>query len=678
MMARSTCWHSSCQFLQRSLSSGPRILLVCVIFVVLLLLTYPSSRSLLDVNTWCFLTSTRCVYPDAQSASGKPNIVFILADDYGWNDIGYHGSVIRTPNLDRLAAEGVKLENYYVQPLCSPSRCQLLTGRYQIRFGLQHSLIWPPQPSGLPLDEVTLPQRLREGGYSTHIVGKWHLGFYKEEYKPTNRGFDTFYGYLTGGEDYWTHRQVGGLPGQPQTWSGLDLRDQDRPVTDQNGTYSTHLFVNKAIEIIAQQDKNKPMFLFLSFQAVHTPLQAPAEDISRYSHINDSDRRVYAAMTTAMDEAVGKVADALKRHGLWDNSVLIFSTDNGGRVDKGGNNWPLRGWKGSLWEGGVRGVGFVNSPLIQSKGRTSDALIHISDWFPTLVGIAGGSTNGTKPLDGHDVWEAISEGRPSPRTEILHNIDPLFSTVTSPQPHRWGNHVFNTSVHAAIRSGDWKLLTGYPGTSIYTLEMHIRSVNLSQWREHCANKTTTNISTFKVHPCPRSRGHIGIYFDVIITIYCDHSGLVAGIKLKPYQNGYHTKIHTKYSSKISENLPGPQMKFGVLVHGHIFYDVSCLVTICMIFLSLHMFVGNTSWVPPPSLKKPWEEPTDPPGKHLWLFNIREDPEERTDLSEKHPRVVQELLEKLAAYNRTAVPVFYPSFDPQANPALHNDMWGPWR
>ncbi|CAH1255627.1 ARSB [Branchiostoma lanceolatum] len=520
MMARSTRWPSSCLLLQRLLSSGPRILLVCVVVVVLLLLTYPSSRSLLDVNTWCFLTTTRCSYPSAQSASRKPNIVFILADDYGWNDIGYHGSVIRTPNLDRLAAEGVKLENYYVQPLCSPSRCQLMTGRYQIHFGLQHSLIWPPQPSGLPLDEVTLPQRLREGGYSTHIVGKWHLGFYKKEYTPTRRGFDTFYGYLTGAEDYWTHWQVGGLPGQPQTWSGLDLRDQDRPVTDQNGTYSTHLFASKAIEIIAQQDKSKPMFLFLSFQAVHTPLQAPEEDISRYSHITDNDRRVYAAMTTAMDEAVGKVAGALKHHGLWDNSVLIFST-----------------------------VGFVNSPLIQSKGRTSDALIHISDWFPTLVGLAGGSTNGTKPLDGHDVWEAISEGRPSPRREILLNIDPMFSTVTSPQPHRWGDRVFNTSVHAAIRSGDWKLLTGHP--------------------------------------------------------------------------------------------------------------------------------GNTSWVPPPSSKKPWEEPTDPEGKHLWLFNIREDPEERTELSEKHPRVVQELLEKLAAYNRTAVPVFYPFFDPQANPALHNDVWGPW-
>ncbi|KAI8501713.1 hypothetical protein Bbelb_209840 [Branchiostoma belcheri] len=485
-----------------------------------------------------------------ESASGKPNIVFILADDYGWNDIGYHGSVIRTPNLDRLAAEGVKLENYYVQPLCSPSRCQLMTGRYQIHYGLQHSIIWHPQPSGLPLDEVTLPQRLKDSGYSTHIVGKWHLGFYKEEYTPTHRGFHTFYGYLTGAEDYWTHRQKGGLPGQPQTWSGLDLRDQDRPVLDQNGTYATNLFANKAIEIISQHDKSKPLFLFLPLQAVHDPLQAPEEFISPYSHIEDPERRVYAAMATVMDQAVGNVTDALQRYGLWDNTVLIFSTDNGGRVDRGGNNWPLRGWKGSLWEGGVRGVGFVNSPLIKAKGRTSDALIHISDWFPTLVGLAGGSTNGTKPLDSHDVWEAISEGKPSPRKEILHNIDPMFNTVNSPQPHQWEGSMFNTSVHAAIRSGDWKLLTGDP--------------------------------------------------------------------------------------------------------------------------------GHASWVPPPSSKQPWEKPKDPPGKHLWLFNIREDPEERTDLSQDHPQVVQELLEKLSGYNRTAVPVFYPEFDPQANPALHGDVWGPWR
>ncbi|XP_035663830.1 arylsulfatase B-like [Branchiostoma floridae] len=485
----------------------------------------------------------------AQSSSGKPNIVFILADDYGWNDIGYHGSVIRTPNLDRLAAEGVKLENYYIQPICTPSRSQLMTGRYQIHFGLQHSIIWPPQPSGLPLDEVTLPQRLKEWGYSTHIVGKWHLGFYKEEYTPLHRGFDTFYGFLTGSENHFSHRNSGGMPGFRPGWNGLDLRDQNRPVTDQNGTYSTHLFAKKAIEVIAQQDKSKPMFLYLPFQAVHAPLQAPQKYIAMYRHINDYNRRMYAAMTTAMDEAVGNITDALKQYGLWDNTVLVFSTDNGGQVMAGGNNWPLRGWKGSLWEGGIRGVGFVNSPLIKAKGRTSDALIHISDWFPTLVGLAGGSTNGMKPLDGHNVWEAISEGKPSPRKEILHNIDPLFRTILYLPPHQWGDDTFNTSMHAAIRSGDWKLLTGYP--------------------------------------------------------------------------------------------------------------------------------GNGSWMPPPSSDLICEESDDPPGQHLWLFNIREDPEERTDLSKKYPLVVQDLLEKLAAYKKSSVPIFYPPPDPRANPALHGDLWSPW-
>ncbi|CAH1245988.1 ARSB [Branchiostoma lanceolatum] len=381
-----------------------RTVLVSV-FCVILLVLWQSTFLLTDIDSTHFLKASR-FDTGAKNMKSKPHIVFILADDYGWNDIGYHGSFIQTPNLDRLASEGVKLENYYVQPICSPSREQLMTGRYQIRYGLQHSVITDDRPHGLPLDEVTLPQKLKDNDYSTYLVGKWHLGFFRKEYLPSRRGFDKFYGFLTGGEDYWSHRRPNMYSQDASEYHGLDLRDQDNPVLDQNGTYSTHLFARKATEIISQHDQDKPMFLYLSFQAVHAPLQAPDKYVERYRNLKNTAVQKYSAMVTAMDEAVGNVTIALRDNGLWDNTVLIFSTDNGARRSAG-SNWPLRGWKNTLWEGGIRGVCFVTSELLEKKGTTSEALIHISDWFPTLVRLARGSTQDTKPLDGFDVWNSI-------------------------------------------------------------------------------------------------------------------------------------------------------------------------------------------------------------------------------------------------------------------------------
>ncbi|XP_066269664.1 arylsulfatase B-like [Branchiostoma lanceolatum] len=543
-----------CAFLSRVFSIR-RILHPLWIFVALsVLILFAGLRSL---NTGYLIVSDRRILEDIRktrgettqktSQTGKPNIVFILADDYGWNDIGYHSSLIHTPNLDRLAQEGVKLENYYIQPICSPSRAQLMTGRYQIRYGMQHSVLMSDRPHGLSLDEVTLPQVLKESGYATHLVGKWHLGHFKEEYLPTRRGFDTFYGFLGGGEDYFTHRIPNEIVETPETYRAFDFWDGTSPCLDVNGTYSTHLFARKSIELISRHDKNKPMFLYLPFQAVHAPLEAPEEYINKYSHIKSRNMRVYAGVTAAMDEAVGNVTQALKDSGMWDNTVLIFSTDNG--ASRAGSNWPLRGFKTTLWEGGVRGVGFVNSPLLKVKERTSDALLHISDWFPTIVRLAGGSTFGTKPLDGYDVWDTISEGASSPRNEILHNIDPLTWSTNSEASKIHGHGTFNTAVKAAIRVGDWKLLTGNPGNGDWQLQT--------------------------------------------------------------------------MDGKIKEKSAGVR------------------------------------------------------GKQLWLFNIRNDPQERKDVSGEYPEVVQRLLGRLSAYNETAVPVYWPDIDPRSNPALHGDLVGPW-
>ncbi|CAH1786463.1 unnamed protein product [Owenia fusiformis] len=229
----------------------------------------------------------------------------------------------------------------------------------------------------------------------------------------------------------------------------------------QKGKYSASLFASRAQKLIDSHNNSKPLFMYVPFQSVHAPLEVPAKYVDQYAHIKDKNRRTYAGMVTCMDEAIGNITDSLKQKGIWDNTILIFSTDNGGQILRGGSNYPLRGWKGSLWEGGVHGVGFVHSPFLKNKGTVSKELIHVTDWYPTIVGLAGGKipTNLSIPLDGHDVWATISMNKSSPRKELLHNIDPL----THPSGEPRVNSTFDTRKRAALRSGRWKIITGDPG-----------------------------------------------------------------------------------------------------------------------------------------------------------------------------------------------------------------------
>ncbi|KAK7095155.1 hypothetical protein V1264_006600 [Littorina saxatilis] len=421
---------------------------------LLVLFTVALTSALVDTHQ----TSTSDAnHPTAQTQTNgparQPNIVFVLADDLGYNDVGWHNPWIQTPHLDKLAVTGVRLENYYVQPICTPTRSQLLSGRYQIHTGLQHGIIWWAQANALPRQTPTIADVLRTSGYRTHMVGKWHLGFYKPEYMPINRGFDSYFGFLTGSEDHLTHITC------YKKWCGYDLRDGLDPATNMEGNYSTTMYTQKAVDLINNHDASKPLFLYLAYQATHEPLQVPDSYLQQYPDIEDSNRRVFAGMATCLDEGVRNVTTALQNKGMWDNTVVIFSADNGGQVYFSGNNWPLRGWKGSLWEGGMRASGFVHSPLLPThvQGTKTRELMHVTDWFPTMQTLAG--SHPLAGLDGFDQWNTISKGAQSPRKELLHNIDPL----AEPKGQQLYNDTFDTRVQAAIRVGDYKLLTGDPG-----------------------------------------------------------------------------------------------------------------------------------------------------------------------------------------------------------------------
>lgn len=355
----------------------------------------------------------------------RPHVVFMMADDLGWGDVGFHGSAIATPNIDKLAERGVRLEQFYVQPVCSPTRGALLTGRYPMRLGLQVGVVRPWSKHGLPLDERTLPEALRDVGYVTVICGKWHLGHVTPDYLPTRRGFDFQYGHYNGMLDYFTHVRNG----------GHDWHRNDKPNYDKG--YSTNLIGEAAARVIATHDRSKPLFLYVPFNAPHTPLQAPDEYIDRYREMRNRQRRVYAAMVTCMDEAVGRIVRALEEnHFPEEKTLIVFCSDNGG-VRRLGSNGDLRSGKGSLYEGGVRVPAVMVWENVLKPGKVVNEPLHIVDVYPTLLRLAGAKVKQQKPLDGKEAWGTISKGEPSPHEYIVHNVSPF---------------------NGAIRMGDWKLI----------------------------------------------------------------------------------------------------------------------------------------------------------------------------------------------------------------------------
>jgi arylsulfatase A-like enzyme len=361
----------------------------------------------------------------SDGAADKPNIVFILADDLGSYDVGWRGSEIRTPNLDRLAKSGVTLEQFYVQPVCSPTRAALLTGRYPFRYGFQTGVVRPWAQYGLPLEERLLPQALREAGYETAIVGKWHLGHFQPEYLPTRRGFEHQYGHYNGALDYFTHIRDG----------GFDWHRDDKVNRDEG--YSTDLVGQEAARLVKERDPSRPLFLYIPFNGVHSPYQPPERLAGDYSQFQGQ-RRKYAAMTTALDEAVGKVVQALTDEKIIDDTLIIFSSDNGGPAPgKTTSNGALRAGKGTVYEGGVRTCAFATWKGNLPAGGAVETPIHITDWYPTLLKIAGAQEEQALPIDGRDILPTLTGKGPSAREEIIINATPN---------------------GGAIRVGDWKLV----------------------------------------------------------------------------------------------------------------------------------------------------------------------------------------------------------------------------
>jgi arylsulfatase A-like enzyme len=357
-------------------------------------------------------------------APPRPNIVVILADDLGSHDVGWRGSEIKTPNLDALAEKGARLNQFYVQPLCSPTRAALLTGRYPFRYGFQTGVVRPWAQYGVPLEERFLSVALREAGYETAIVGKWHLGHFKSEYLPTRRGFDHQYGHYNGALDYFTHIRDGGFD-----WHRDDKENHDEG-------YSTELIAREAERVIKERDKQKPLFLYVPFNGVHTPLQVPEKYSQPYTQFKGN-RKTYAGMVTALDEAVGRIVAALRDEKLLANTLIFFSSDNGGpNPGTLTSNGKLRAGKGTVYEGGVRVCAFAHWEGHIPAGDV-DSPIHVTDWYPTLLHLAGAKTDQSLPIDGHNIWPVLTKKGESTRTEIVINSAPEVG---------------------AIRSGDWKLV----------------------------------------------------------------------------------------------------------------------------------------------------------------------------------------------------------------------------
>lgn len=364
----------------------------------------------------------------------KPNVIVIVVDDAGYADFGcYGGKEIPTPNIDQLAAGGTKFTNAYVTAsVCAPSRAGLLTGLYQQRFGFEHNTSSKPAPGytmkdmGMDVKIPTIGNQMKANGYKTIAIGKWHQGD-DEPYFPLNRGFDEFYGFVGG------HRNFFGYDKTPAR--EFTLFDNRRAVPENEVSYLTDMFTTKATQFI-EQNKSNPFFMYLAYNAVHVPMNAKKELVQRFSHLPEG-RRAYAAMMTSLDDGIGELVQTLKEQHLEQNTLICFINDNGAATGNYADNGPLRGLKGSKWEGGIRVAFVMNWPGKVPSGLTYNLMVSSLDILPTAVAAAGDKlTDNFKP-----------DGK---------NLIPFLNRLDKMPPH--DILFWRRGVAAAVRQGDWKLI----------------------------------------------------------------------------------------------------------------------------------------------------------------------------------------------------------------------------
>ena len=391
--------------------------LVAFILIILSCKEYPATKSI-------------------QIKKEQPNVIVIVADDLGWNDVSFHGSDIKTPSIDLLATESFVFNRFYTAPVCSPTRAGLMTGKYPNRFGMRYGVVSPPTKNGLPPEEITFPEYLANNGYENRAAfGKWHLGHSNIKYHPLNQGFNYFYGHYNGAIDYFTHKRDAELDWHKNYSTSFDKG------------YSTDLVEKDVIRYIDSVKTKGAFFTYVAFNAPHSPMQAKLEELNKYGYDPNMEmedfpvggmagaerekeiygmegrgnnlRQTFSGMVGSLDHSIGEITKYLKREGIYDNTIIWFLSDNGGVEYFGGNNKPLRGQKHTEWEGGVRVVSLLKGVGELNKKEEIDQVVGYIDVFPTLADMV--SEIPKHQVDGISIKNRLSGEPLSKRNFFLGN-----------------------------------------------------------------------------------------------------------------------------------------------------------------------------------------------------------------------------------------------------------------